>query len=78
MRRFLLALGLAVALSLPSSRTHAGIPAVASRQLPSRLTDQEFWRLSVDSSEPNGYFRSENLTSNELLFEAVKKFVSKR
>lgn len=39
--------------------------------LPVRLTDRDFWRLSTDWSEPNGYFRSENLTSNELLFQHV-------
>lgn len=39
--------------------------------LPDRLTDQEFWSLSQDSSEPGGYFRSAditNITSNELRF----------
>ncbi len=43
----------------------------AATDLPERLTDQEFWALSQDSSEPGGYFRSAditNLTSNELLF----------
>src|SRR5436309_8386694 len=39
--------------------------------LPARLTDREFWRLSTEWSEPNGFFRSENLTSNELLFQHV-------
>ena len=42
--------------------------------MPERLTDQEFWALSQDSSEPGGYFRSAditNLTSNELLFQHV-------
>jgi hypothetical protein len=35
-------------------------------RLPDRLADQEFWRLSEELSEPNGYFRSDNLLSNEL------------
>ena len=35
------------------------------------LTDREFWQLSTDASEPDGYFRSDNLTSNELGFERV-------
>src|ERR1041385_2498033 len=42
--------------------------------LPDHLTDQEFWALSQDSSEPGGYFRAAditNLTSNEQLFEHV-------
>ena len=50
-------------------------PAEARRaDLPERLTDQEFWRLSQDSSESGGYFRGENvtnLTSNELWFQYV-------
>jgi hypothetical protein len=49
-------------------------PAVtpgAARDLPARLTDQEFWTLVTESSEPDGYFRSDNLTSNELGFQVV-------
>jgi hypothetical protein len=43
----------------------------ASRGVPAGLSDADFWKLSVDASEPSGYFRSENLTSNELLFQYV-------
>jgi hypothetical protein len=39
--------------------------------LPARLSDQEFWRLSAELSEPNGFFRSENLVSNEHTFQYV-------
>jgi hypothetical protein len=39
--------------------------------LPERLTDEEFWKLSVDMSEPNGEFRSDNLLSNELYYSEV-------
>ena len=52
----------------------APIAAFQSGTLPERLTDQEFWALSQDSSEPGGYFRSAditNLTSNELYFQHV-------
>lgn len=49
----------------------AGARPAARSTLPARLTDREFWKLSLDWSEPNGYFRSDNLTSNELLFERV-------
>ena len=49
-----------------------GLRAVAlGPELPVRLADRDFWRLSTEWSEPNGYFRSENLTSNELLFQHV-------
>jgi hypothetical protein len=43
----------------------------AAATLPSRLTDHEFWQLSVDASEQDGYFRSDNLTSNETDFLRV-------
>ena len=39
--------------------------------LPSRLRDQEFWRLTEEFSEPNGFFRSDNLLSNEMVFARV-------
>src|SRR5215475_13187452 len=43
----------------------------AATTLPTRLTDHEFWQLSVDASEPDGFFRSDNLTSNETGFLRV-------
>jgi len=39
--------------------------------LPANLTDREFWQLISSASEPDGYFRSPNLTSNELHFQYV-------
>jgi hypothetical protein len=47
------------------------IQAPARASLPSRLTDQQFWSLSERLSEPAGYFRSENLVSNEHTFQYV-------
>ena len=52
------------------------IPAVVdwnatAAQLPARLTDQEFWKLSSESSEPSGTFHSENLVSNEIRFQSI-------
>jgi hypothetical protein len=35
------------------------------------LSDREFWRLVEDFSEPNGYFDSDNLISNEDTFQSV-------
>ena len=50
----------------------AGRPVLAAADtLPSRLTDEEFWQLSQDLSEPNGYFRSDNLLSNELYYPEI-------
>ena len=39
--------------------------------LPDRLSDQDFWKLSEELSEPNGYFQSDNLVSNEIWFPWV-------
>ena len=46
--------------------------------LPQRLSDQEFWRLSSELSEPGGYFRSENLVSNEHTFQYVIPALKRR
>jgi hypothetical protein len=43
----------------------------AADTLPERLNDAEFWRLSEELSEPNGYFRSDNLLSNELYYPEI-------
>jgi hypothetical protein len=43
----------------------------AAQSLPTRLSDQEFWRLSADLSEQDGTFRSDNLVSNELWLQHV-------
>jgi hypothetical protein len=49
------------------------VPAVsnAADNLPERLSDQEFWRLTEEFSEPGGYFRSDNLLSNESWMQQV-------
>jgi hypothetical protein len=39
--------------------------------LPERLSDREFWALSQALSEPEGFFPSDNLVSNESSFQAV-------
>src|SRR5678815_5661915 len=67
-RRLVLALTLACGLALVTPAPQAVAPGP---QLPPRLSDRDFWRLSVEWSEPNGYFRSDNLTSNELFFQHV-------
>jgi hypothetical protein len=66
-RRRLLSLSatlLVAALALPGLR-------VAADSLPAQLTDQEFWKLSADFSEPDGFFRSDNLLSNEIWMQRV-------
>ncbi len=48
-------------------------PAVSNTAdtIPERLSDQEFWRLAEEFSEPPGYFRSDNLLSNEIWMQHV-------
>jgi hypothetical protein len=52
-------------------RPAASTRPAAIAPLPDRLTDQQFWQLSSELSEPAGYFRSENLVSNEHTFQYV-------
>ena len=49
----------------------SGVGASSSGRLPARLTDQEFWNLIGEMSEPSGTFRSDNLLSNEGRFQYV-------
>ena len=39
--------------------------------LPDRLDDRTFWMLVTEFSEPSGTFRSDNLVSNETVFQHV-------
>src|SRR5215467_4463562 len=64
-RLFATALVLLCVSTLPISRPRA------ADSLPSQLTDQEFWKLSTDFSEPDGFFRSDNLLSNEVWMQRV-------
>src|SRR5215813_438442 len=38
---------------------------------PPELSDKQFWSLSRDSSEEDGFFRSDNLLSNETTFQYI-------
>ena len=53
------------------------VPAVVDA-LPDRLRDDMFWRLVEDFSEPGGYFRSDNLISNEDAYQHVIPALSRR
>ena len=46
-------------------------PQRAFAQVPERLTDDQFWKLSRDSSEEDGVFRSDNLLSNETTYQWI-------
>lgn len=39
--------------------------------IPERISDGDFWHMVTSMSEPAGYFRSDNLVSNELTFQHV-------
>lgn len=43
----------------------------ARAALGERLSDKEFWTLVQDFSEPNGFFRSDNLVSNEDTLQVI-------
>ena len=48
-----------------------GPPPPVPETLPARLTDQEFWDMITDFSEPSGYFPSDNFLSNESGYQEV-------
>jgi len=51
---------------------HSGRPGrLAAAPVPAELSDTQFWSLSKESSEEDGYFRSDNLLSNETSFQYV-------
>jgi hypothetical protein len=58
-------------IAAPHALAQVAASAAQQARLPARLTDQEFWALSVELSEPPGYFRSENLLSNETGYQMV-------
>ncbi len=66
-RLALIGLALWVALAAPVA---PGLRAAADT-LPDRLTDKEFWTLSQELSEPDAYFRSDNLLSNEIFYPEI-------
>jgi len=65
----------------PSGPPPAAAPAPASAPpvareaprptLPDHLSDAEFWKIVTEFSEPNGFFRSDNLLSNEVWMQYV-------
>jgi len=48
-----------------------GAPLRARAQVPERISDDQFWKLSRDSSEEDGFFRSDNLLSNETTYQWI-------
>jgi len=69
-QRYLLIASLILAVSLNGLSWVSGGRAFA-QTLPDRLTDQQFWKISSESSEEDGTFRSDNLLSNEYGFQYI-------
>jgi hypothetical protein len=70
LKRFFISLAL-LATFLLISAAACPIIGVAAESVPERLSDQEFWKLASDYSEPDGTYRSENLVSNEIRFQTI-------
>jgi hypothetical protein len=69
-RRLLAALAAILGSSLLAVSLDSGVGA-GTGTLPERLAAKDLWTLTTDLSEPNGFFRSDNLLSNEILFQRV-------
>jgi hypothetical protein len=60
-----------LALLIAAAAVLPGAAAQGTATLPERLSNAAFWKLSTDLSEPNGFFRSDNLVSNEIWFQYI-------
>ena len=69
-RRFVILVGSTIPALLVALPLFVGV-RTAAEALPSRLTDQEFWKLVTELSEQDGSFRSDNLLSNEVWLQYV-------
>ena len=68
----------ALCLSLFGAAFLAVRAQVVPDTLPAELGDREFWSLVTESSEPDGFFRSDNLVSNERTYQEVVPELKKR
>jgi len=57
--------------SVPVGKLQAATPRASAEPLQVRFTDRQFWAFVTDWSEPTGSFHSENLVSNEALFQQI-------
>ena len=62
---------LALAVVRAAAVRHADVAVASTEALPQRLDDRTFWTLVTEFSEPSGIFRSDNLVSNEMVFQHV-------
>jgi hypothetical protein len=68
--RALLLVGVLLTLSVSGLAPRPETRAVEAA-LPDRLSDRQFWALVTELSEPDGFFRSDNLVSNEIYLQHV-------
>jgi hypothetical protein len=59
------------AVFLLSPRSSHPDSSIASGNLPTRLSNSEFWTMVTDFSELGGYFHSDNYLSNEIAFQEI-------
>jgi hypothetical protein len=67
-RRRLILAGIVLAIGLVG---WPGASGALRAELPARLDDDAFWRMITSFSEPNGFFNSDNLISNEDTYQYV-------
>ena len=77
-RRFLTAAVLAGCLSIAALLGLRIRAQSVPDTLPAELSDKDFWGLVTEYSEPDGFFRSDNLVSNERTFQEVIPELKKR
>ncbi len=70
-RLFAAGLVFVLALGLFAQPPAAATVARDADTLPARLSDADWWKLIEELSEPGGFFRSDNLLSNELWLQWV-------
>ena len=61
----------AFALSILSMSIVAGAAAFQTNSLPAQISDQEFWRLVTEFSEPSGDYPYQNFVSNEITLQRI-------
>lgn len=55
----------------PPVQAPAPSVTAATKPLPDKLSDAEYWALIAQLSEPGGHFRSDNLVSNEIYMQSI-------
>ena len=69
---------LALILLTTSARLMTTSAIAVTDTLPAAISDQDFWALSEELSEPNGNFQSDNLLSNEMNISTVAAALAAR